>query len=395
MRIGPGTLFYPLAARRAAARGALHFPRMLTLNVTSRCNAKCPFCKCSITGDKSTEMTTAHYQALAASDAGARIGMIRVTGGEPFLREDLDEIISAFASQCPALSSVYITTNGSFPDRVKSVVESFAAIARGRMSMQIQVSLDALDRDINDSTRGVKGITDRVFDTLAYLRTQAGNPRIGFGINQTITSSNLQHVEEMAGFAAAIGASHHFFLSAMYHEGKTGFMMHPGKAPAGFVLQDPSMSREDLELFYSLHAHIKREPLSSTRGNITAFLRSLSEEYLNEGGRNRALAGIHSPAPPCLALTSFARVSPEGDIYPCTLLRHTVAGNVTREDAGAIWTCSRMAEARAAVASCAGCWIECDINPSAFYSGDVLGWYLRKIATDASFRKAYFPPRLR
>ena len=50
---------------------------------------------------------------------------------------------------------------------------------------------------------------------------------------------------------------------------------------------------------------------------------------------------------------------------------HDSAGSVREQPFSEIWPGARAADLRRKILRCKGCWIECDINPSVFYSGDI------------------------
>ncbi len=104
------------------------------------------------------------------------LALANVTGGEPFMRDDLDEIIRILFTKT---RRVVISTSGWFEDRVLRLAERFPALG-------FRVSLEGFSR-INDELRGRAGGFDRGLRTLLGLR-KMGIRDIGFGI--TVSDHN-------------------------------------------------------------------------------------------------------------------------------------------------------------------------------------------------------------
>jgi molybdenum cofactor biosynthesis enzyme MoaA len=96
-------------------------PVSLIIFLTERCNARCSFCFIDFdnkeTQDKKKEISVEDFNLMSKSLKGS-LHHLNFTGGEPFLRGDFGKIISNFIENCD-LSSIVISTNGSYPRRIK------------------------------------------------------------------------------------------------------------------------------------------------------------------------------------------------------------------------------------------------------------------------------------
>lgn len=102
----------------------LDFPERTACTVfTAGCNFRCPFChNASLVIDvpKETEMTEADFLRFLRKRSGILDGVC-ISGGEPLLQPDMQE----FIKQIKELGfAVKLDTNGSFPDRLISLIES-------------------------------------------------------------------------------------------------------------------------------------------------------------------------------------------------------------------------------------------------------------------------------
>lgn len=370
-------------ARALRGLGLAGRPRLLTLNVTGRCNCRCNICAIHAreTGD---ELTTEEIVSVLSDPILKNLDALRITGGEPFLRSDIPEIRAAASSRANA-RIIYITTNGTMPEEIERFVR---ALPPTGSSIHIQVSVDALDSR-HDEIRGMPGALDAALKSLQILSDAKKKHLFHFGINQTVLSDTLDQMRPVNMLARELGAGHNIILGAKYHEGKKVAGAISGGRPLPFEPQS-AMTAAQVERFYEESAALKKELRASGRGEMSfsSFLRDLSEEYLNEGGKNRMLLKKNAPAPPCMAMFAHARITPSGDVTACSVLAGSPAGNVRNETFSSIWRSSGAAKARKAAASCPGCWIECDINPSIFYSGDIALWITRRLR-DSEFRSAF------
>ena len=121
--------------------------RDLRLSITDRCNLRCTYCMPAQGLDwlDSASLLTADEIGRLARIAVTRLGVerIRITGGEPLMRRDLEEIISAIASlRTPggAVPDIGLTTNGLGLDKRAAALRN-AGLAR------VNVSIDALERE--------------------------------------------------------------------------------------------------------------------------------------------------------------------------------------------------------------------------------------------------------
>ena len=136
------------------------------------CNLSCSYCLTSsspVVPKRELDAAT----ILAVADDAVRLGFrsIGITGGEPFLRHDMPELIAKLATQLP----VVVLTNGTlFTERF--VAERLAPLAH--LPVALQISIDAADARRNDRFRGA-GSHARALAGLARLHAHGIGRRIG------------------------------------------------------------------------------------------------------------------------------------------------------------------------------------------------------------------------
>ena len=175
--------------------------RMIAWEVTRMCNLSCLHCRASSErGPYEGELTTGECFSLLDDIASFSTPVIILTGGEPYLREDIFEIASY--GDRKGLRMV-LATNGTL------VTDEIAEKTRESGIKRISISLDGPDADSHDSFRGVSGAFEGSLQGIENLK-KAG---VEFQINTTITRLNLHQIEDIYNLAIRLGAAgHHIFL---------------------------------------------------------------------------------------------------------------------------------------------------------------------------------------
>ena len=146
-------------------------PTDMCIIVTYRCPMRCQMCNIwQFPSDKAKEITAAEMALLPD------VKFINITGGEPFIREDLEEIVHVAFLKAPR---VVISTSGWYDERVIQLAKRFPKIG-------IRVSIEGLSQK-NDELRGRQGGFDKGLQLLLRLK-EMGIKDIGFGI--TVSDSN-------------------------------------------------------------------------------------------------------------------------------------------------------------------------------------------------------------
>jgi MoaA/NifB/PqqE/SkfB family radical SAM enzyme len=334
-------------------------PAWCTYLVTYRCNARCGMCD-SWRMKPGTELSPAEVATVFAKIG--RLDVVRLTGGEPFLREDLLDVAEAVA-KASRPRVLHLTTNGSFPDRVAAFAQGFSAPRR----LAFMVSLDG-HREEHDANRGKEVTFDTALETVRRL--VALRPRLGIdvSVNHTVISGrSLEDSDRLRAELAPLGVDVQSVLayadSAMYGLKLRGKRAEHLIVPAGYPLH-PKLAGSDVVGF------VERE-LARTR--TMGPLRRLGKRYYLRGllARLRGGTGPASPRPRCVALRSHVRLLPDGRVPVCQFNTEAV-GNLSKESFSDVWRGAAAERSRAWVDACPGCWAECEVMPSAIYTGDLV-----------------------
>lgn len=342
-----------LRVLNAAVRNRLHMatrPEVVTYLVTLRCNLKCQMCDVWKIEDY-PEMNLEQIEQIF-SDLG-RLSVVRLSGGEPFLRKDMPEIINIVRERSNP-KYIQINTNGMVQGRVLSTLESVDCT-----NLHIKVSIDAMG-DTHDEVRGVEGSFDRTVDTLEQL--VALRAKLGFylGVHQVIMRNTLEHIAPLRALCDKLGLD---LISEFALDNQ--------------VLYEPSFEIQKVEQAMKTFDGLTPDEVERAFSHMQTesadddLPERLMRRYYLEGARNRLLKGIAKPNPPCVALGSHLRIMPDGNVPVC-MYKPMVAGNLVTEGFAALWKSDRTEELRRTeVRPCEGCWVGCEVQPNAIFSGDI------------------------
>lgn len=256
----------PLAAKVNRTASALLVPQSVVIELTRACNQDCYYCYVD-RRRRRAEMTAPDWKK--ALEGMARAGTLYVTfsGGEPFLRKDLLEILAEARKSAFAVSLI---TNGHAIDG--KMADRLAALAL----MDVGVSLLASDAKTHDRLAGLSGSFTRAVKALKFLKERG----VRTLIKHTVSNANFGHYRKLKAMAKSFGA--------LFEVDTAVVPPHGIKAPSHWNLDQ-------------------------ARFRIFARDMKLRAFDLDCG------PGEHSNLA-CDAGRSVAGISPEGEIYPCVLL---------------------------------------------------------------------------
>jgi radical SAM protein with 4Fe4S-binding SPASM domain len=143
-------------------------PSLVDISVTNRCNLHCPFCYANsyTESPKHEELTLNDYQKLFFELNELNVLRISITGGEPFIREDIFKILSEFDKYNYAK---IINTNGI-------LINEYIAEKLTKYNIdRICVSLDGSSSKVHDKIRG-SGTFNKVINTINLLKNKYNLP---------------------------------------------------------------------------------------------------------------------------------------------------------------------------------------------------------------------------
>ncbi|MCK5785090.1 MAG: radical SAM protein [Candidatus Sabulitectum sp.] len=145
-------------------------PSFLILFVTSRCNARCSFCfyadELNKDKDSVSELTTDEMERI--SKKCGNIPYLLLSGGEPVLRNDLEEVVGFFIKNANS-QFITIPSNGLSPDRSEKLFANLTEKYPG-CHFRAAFSVDFSNKK-HDDIRGVPGCLDSILETTERINT--------------------------------------------------------------------------------------------------------------------------------------------------------------------------------------------------------------------------------
>ena len=235
----------------------LETPVALILFVTSRCNLRCSHCfYWQELNSGENELSIGEIEKIASSFKHPV--SLSLTGGEPFIRKDLKEIIEAFHQGC-GTREVGITTNGTLQESTVETVRSVLE-ADHLSSLSVQVSLDGLE-GTHDAIRGVKGSFEKAISTIKELR-KIGTHFTGFNLKTALTvqKRNLSELREFVDYLLPLNIPLRFNI---VRGGGFGVFDLPQIASSGFDPKEGGSSFLSLDEIKGAYALLKEMSNSS------------------------------------------------------------------------------------------------------------------------------------
>jgi MoaA/NifB/PqqE/SkfB family radical SAM enzyme len=276
-------LYFRNAWRRRVLRSKVVAPYAVTFYVTHKCNLACSYCTQKEPDVFSDELPTAETIRLMKR-IRKETDSIVITGGEPTLRADIEELVDAGRFECK-FRSLLLITNGTLLDRKPRILRAVTGLV---------VSLDALSADPTNPLSKPAALP-RVLENLVLAKEQLGSPR-RITISTVIEEWNLVEVERLLDWCGEQG----FIFAAQSAQME--------KMPNLALLGNPRYQALVDKIIERRRRGV--QPINGTPRTIETLLRFRSFE--------------------CYP-TMFPRVYPNGDVfYPCEPL-HKVAGNLLRD----------------------------------------------------------------
>ncbi|MGB7282144.1 MAG: radical SAM protein [Candidatus Acidiferrum sp.] len=276
-------LYFRNGWRRHILRTNVVAPYAVTFYVTHKCNLACSYCTQKEPDVFSQELSTGETIRLIRK-IRKETDSIVITGGEPTLRADIEELAAMARFHCK-FRSVLLITNGTLLDRKPGILSAVTGLV---------VSLDALAADPSNALSKPAALP-KVLQNLAMAKEILGSAQ-RITISTVIEEWNIGEVEKLLDWCGEEG----FVFAAQSAQME--------KMPNLKLLQNAKYQALVDKIIERRAAGT--QPINGTPRTIETLLRFRSFQ--------------------CYP-TMFPRVYPNGDVfYPCEPLRK-VAGNLLRD----------------------------------------------------------------
>jgi|GEM_PF-1932158 len=264
-------------------------PRSFVFRVTNRCNLRCKYCASNSSlevKEKEKEFSTSEWERIIEDCSRLGLRKVAISGGEPFCRNDLFEIISIIRKNG---IKIKVNTSGWFIDK------EIAKRLKSDGVSTVQISVLSSKEELHDELKGKKGSHERALKAIQNC--------VDEGLNVLFSTialrQNIDDIPNMAKMCDSLGA---YFYVKRYH-------------PAG-------------------RAHLNRllAPSKEEYRKTILFLK----DYYGEELTNAFYKYVHAIRGSCLAGLSLCILS-DGKVTPCAELP-IVIGDLKKETIEEVWT---------------------------------------------------------
>ena len=293
-----------------------------TVIVTYRCNARCTMCNRYKAPSKPEEEIT-----IETIKKLPKMYFTNITGGEPFIREDLPDIVRELYKKS---DRIVISTNGFFTDRIIKLCEEFPNIG-------IRISIEGLEKT-NNEIRGLEDGFNKGYSTLKKL-VEMKHPDVGFGM--TVQDSNAKDLVSLYDLSNELNME---FATASLHN---SFYFVESKN----IIKDRLMVAKEFERLIN-----KLLESNSPKKWFRAYFNHGLINYIF--GQKRLL--------PCdMAFDTFF-IDPYGDVMPCNGTKEKeVMGNLNTQTWEELWNSEKANKVRNKVRHCdRQCWMIGSVSPA-------------------------------
>ncbi len=286
----------------------------ISLILTKRCNAKCQMCNCHLNPTKPEKEFSP-----SLIDKLPQMKSTTLTGGEPFLRNDIEEILKRLHGKT---DRILINTNGYFTERICEVCAEFPSVG-------VRISIDGNEKT-HDAIRGIPDIYSHAMDTIERLIKIRGKHDLGIGF----CVQDCNYTELIPTFEWAEKRGLEFGFSVVQNS-------------SFFNKSDNEIKQEECVL---------KELQKLTQGYLKSNNpRKWARAYFSKGAE-KYVQNMEKPLRCDAGRTSFF-VGPYGDVMPCNdFPEDVVMGNLNEQSWDEIVNSDR---GKQVVRMCENCNINC------------------------------------
>ncbi len=332
--------------------------RYLIYYITSRCNLRCEHCFYLDELNQHGEMSPAEIERVARGVNP--LPFVRVTGGEPFLRKDLPEVLQAFYRHA-STRRMGIITNGTRPAWVEQSVRRLLELCP-ELVVDVGVSIDGLEA-VHDAIRRLPGSYAKARETVERLNAcKNERPNLLTSIVMTVTAKNEPQLDDLYREMAGLGVDR---LSVNHVRGK---------------VHDPSLLEVSFDKYREFAERCERYHLDRDRSWKAGVQRA--KNRLARAAITQVARGEPSDVP-CLAGSAIGVLYSDGTVSLCEMLEdelpaangtgaaHPRLGNVREAgyDFYAIWNSENTRRCREWIAATrCSCTHECFLTASILFN---------------------------
>jgi len=285
----------------------LSSPVFASIELESRCNNRCPGCDNVFAPERMPQLLSTQWRTILAK-LKLHISRLRITGGEPTLHPEFEEIID-FIHSLDIPFSLFTNARWPYPEHLSTFLSSIPQFTGFLISLHGAAA----------SHEAFTGVPKSFAETMANIR-RAVAAGLSVTTNTVITKHNYSEVEQIVALSKELGAHHAVFNRYL-----------------GQHLPDIELTNAELKEAIQAIEHLRVAGYPAKFGNCTpqCFYRSSSTG--------------------CLAGVAYCTVDPWGNVRPCNHAS-LICGNLLEQSVEDVWNSEAMKHWRGLIpAQCESC----------------------------------------
>jgi radical SAM protein with 4Fe4S-binding SPASM domain len=281
-------------------------PGFMIFYVTNRCNFRCNFCFYGEEikkGQKADELSLEEIEKIAKSTGP--LVQLSLTGGEPFLRKNLSDIVHTFVHHTHPWF-VTIPTNASMPDRMAEFLEEVLP-AHPDIDFRIVFSIEGIGEE-HDDIRSTPGSFDKIIESHKLLTVMRERfPNLVLDANSVFTARSENTLKD-----------------TLIHLDKNFAFDNMSITFARGDISDESLKQTSREKYEEINHLLER----LKRGKESRFLYPIWRGVRDVSRRNLIRTVFDDEfVAPCVAGRKIIVISETGEVLPCEILGRSM-GNL-------------------------------------------------------------------
>ncbi|MFH1094417.1 MAG: radical SAM protein [Candidatus Omnitrophota bacterium] len=291
----------------------------IVLELTHKCNLQCSMCHYGITNNirnNTKEMDLGAIKDIIVQGAELKTSFF-LTGGEPFMRSDLIEIVKTikkYRLKCG------INTNGTILDKKK---------VNSLMDMNLDYIFFSVlgSESVHDELAEVKGAYKKMVETLSYCSKRRKKTKIF--INQVITKENIGSLKETVFLAKnnAVDGVRFQHLSYLTPDDICRFSRIEEKIPEEYEFK---LSGKEFKRYDFPSQEAAQQINAVTRFAKENKVELLFKPFLDKDGMEGWYGHGFNSTKKCVYPWLMIRIAPNGDVFACPILLMKM-GNVLND----------------------------------------------------------------
>jgi MoaA/NifB/PqqE/SkfB family radical SAM enzyme len=288
--------------RYLRATGTPAKPQAISIEVTQKCIARCIMCNIWRSQDV-LDLSIEDWTLLLSLPFFSDLRELDITGGEPFLRKDLLELIDSISylkeTNLRKIRSIAITSNGFLTQQILGMTEKMAKrLASKKIDLVMALAMDGIG-ETHNKIRNYKDAWTKVDRTIQGLKDiRRKTPNIILGLKTTVLPQNVDQLESISSYA---------------NENEL------------FTIISPCIITENR------YQNIDRkEDLAFSENEIEKMIRFYKSPHFQwDFHRSRLVNYLETGVikKPCSAGFNYFFIRSNGDVYPCPMIKVKI-GNI-------------------------------------------------------------------